>query len=130
MLDLSHLNPYQRLLLLLLISGSSFDHLVRRCHMFIKHTEVDAVRILGQFPRFLHVVQQSDVGTPRYVLDCLPVRRVVHKLVERLFYIVMLELLSLLRVVRDVIRDVQRGIEANRTMDFFQPHSAVLRETE
>ena len=129
-IELPHLNPHQRLMLLLLFCGCSIDFLVRRCHMFIEHSEVDAVRLLGQFPRLLHVVQQSDVSAPRYVLDRLPVRRVVHQLVERLFHTVMLELLSLLRAVRDICRDERRLVEFDRTVDFSLPHSAVQIEAE
>ena len=93
--------------------------------MAIEHPEFDEVRLLGQFPRLLHVVQQSDIGAPRNVLDRLSVRRVVHQLVERLLHIVMFKQLSLLRVVRDVPRDKRRQVEANRTVDFPQFHSAV-----
>ena len=53
-----------------------------------------------------------------------------HQLVERLFHIVMLELLSLLRVVRDVPRDVRRRVEADCSVDIHQPHSAVQIEAE
>ena len=42
----------------------------------------------------------------------------------------MLELLSLLRVVCDVFRDVRRRFEAERTVDIYQPHSAVQVESE
>ena len=69
------------------------------------------MRLLGLFPRLLHLVQHSDVGAPRYVLDRLPVRRVVHQVVERLCNIVMLELLSLLSVVRNVSRDVRNKLK-------------------
>ena len=79
--------------------------------MFIKHSVVDAVRIFGQIPRLLHVVQQSAVGAPRYVLDRLPVRRFVHQHVERLFHIVMLELLPLFRVVRELSCDVRKRVK-------------------
>ena len=107
MIELLHLNPYQHFLLQLFHCGRSFHLLLRRLHMTLEHLEVDEVRLFGQFPRLLHVVQQSYVGAPRYFLDRLPVRRVVYHLVERLFHIVILELLSLFRVVRDVPRDVR-----------------------
>ena len=79
--------------------------------MFIEHLEVDAVRLLGQFSRILHVVHQLDVGAPRYVLNSLSLRRVLYLLVERFLYIVMLELLSLLCFVCDVSRDVRRPLD-------------------
>ena len=128
MIKLSHLNPHQRFLLPLLLFGRGLYLLLRR--MAIEHPEVDAVRLLGQFPRLLHVVQHSDVGAPRYVLDRFPVRRVVRQLVERLLHIVMIELFLLFRVVRDVPRDVRRRVEANRTVDFHQSHSAVQVEAK
>ena len=75
--------------------------------MSINQLKVDSVRLLGQFPRLFHIVQQSDVGAPSYVLDRFSVRRVVHQLVERFLHIVMLELILLLRVGRDVSCDVR-----------------------
>ena len=114
MIELSHFNLHQCLLLPLLLCGRVLHLLVRRCHISIEHSEVDAVLLLGQFPRLPHIVQQSDVGAPRYVLDCLLIRRVVHQLVERFLHIVMLELLPLLRVVRDVLSDIRRRLEAYR----------------
>ena len=116
LINLSYLNPHQRFLLPVLFFGRGLYLMLRR--MAIEHTEVDAVRLLGQFPRLLDVVQQSDVGAPRYVLDRFLVRRVIQQLVERLLHIVMLELFSLFRVVRDVPRDVRRGGEANPQLTF------------
>ena len=130
MIEVSHLNPHQRFLLPLFLCGRGLYLLLRRRHIAIEQPEVDAVRLLGQFPRLLHVVQQSDVGAARYVLNRLSVRRVVHHLVERLLHIVMLELLSLLRVVRDVPRDVRRRVEADRTVNCRQPHSLVQVEAK
>ena len=124
-INLLHLNPHQRFLLPLLLCGRGFYLLLRRRNMAIKHPEVDGVRLLGQCSRFLHVVHQFDVGAPRYVFDRILVWRVVHQLVERLIHIFMLELFSLLRVVRDVPRDVRRGVEADLTVDFHQFYSAV-----
>ena len=129
-IELPHLNPHQRFLLPLLLCCRVLHLLVRRRHMAIEHPEVDAVRLLSQFPRLLHVVQQSDIGAPRYVFDRLPVRRVVHQLVERLLHIVMLELFLLRRVVRDIPRDVRRRVKADCSVDFHQPHSAVQVEAE
>ena len=42
----------------------------------------------------------------------------------------MLELFSLIRVVRDVSRDVRRKVETDRTVYFYQSHSAVQVEAE
>ena len=98
--------------------------------MAIEHSEIYAVRLFGQFTCLLHVVQKSDVGSPLYVFDRLLVRRVVHQLVERLLYIVMLELLSLLRVVRNVPRDVRRRVDADCMVNFYQPHFAVQVDAE
>ena len=42
----------------------------------------------------------------------------------------MLELLSVLCVVRDVSREIRRRVEAHRTMKFYQPYSAVQVEAE
>ena len=88
------------------------------------------MRLFGQFPCFLHVVQQFDICAPRHVLDRLPVRRVVHQLVERTLHIVVLELLTLHRVVCDVLRHVWRRVEADRAVDFHEPHSTVQVELE
>ena len=86
--------------------------------MAIEHSKFNAVLYFGQFPRLLYFVQQSLVGAPRYVLDRLPVRCVVSQLGERFYHIVMLELLLLLRVVRDLARDLGRQVEADRIWTF------------
>ena len=88
------------------------------------------MRFFGQFPRFLHVVQQSDVCASRHVLNRVSVRRVVHQLVERFYYIVVLELLLLLCVVFDIFRDVGRRVEADRAMDIHELHSSVQVEAK
>ena len=129
MIEVPHLNPYQRFLLPLLLCGRGLYMLFWRRHMVIKHPEVDAVRRVYQFPCLLHVVQQSDVGALCYVLDRLPVRRVVHQLVKRL-HNVMLELLSLFRVVCNLPRDGRRRVEADCSVDIFQLHSAVQVEAK
>ena len=87
--------------------------LLRRRNLAIEYREVDAVELLGQFMRFLHVVQQTNVGTPCHVLDCLSVRRVVHQIVERLLHIVMLEMRSLLSIIRNVAGGIRRRVEAD-----------------
>ena len=116
--------------MLLFFSDRGLHFFLLRNQLTIKHAKVDAVRLFGQFPRILHVAQQSDVCAPRHVHNRLPVRRVVHQLVERLLHIVACELLTLLRVVRDVPSDVGRRVEADRAVDFHEPHSSVQVEPE
>ena len=89
--------------MLLFFSDPGLLLLLLRHQLAIEHAKVDAVRLFGQFSRFLYVVQQSDVCAALHVLDRRPVRRVVNQLVERLLYIIVLELLTLIRVVRDVL---------------------------
>ena len=114
----------------MLIRERNIHLLFRWRQLAIEHVNVDEVRLFGQFPRFLQVVHQSDVCAPRHVLGRLTVRRVVHQLVERLFHIVVPELLKLLRVVSDVPRDVGRLVEADRAMNFHEFHSTIRVEPE
>ena len=107
-----------------------FHLLLRRRHLAIEYLEFDAVGLFCQFSRLFHVVQQTNVGAPCHVLDCLLARRVIHQFVERFLRIVTLELLSLLRVIRDVAGDIRRRVEADRAVYYYQPHSAVKVELE
>ena len=111
--------------MLLFFSDRGLHLLLLRRQLAIEHAKVDAVRFSGPFPRLFHVVQQSDVCAPRHVLDRLPVRRVVHQFGERLPHIVVLELLTLLRVVPGVPRDVGRRVEVDGAVDFQELHSSV-----
>ena len=129
-IELSHLNFDQRLLLLLLLRVRGLNLFLWRRHLAIEHPEINAVRLFGQLPGLLQVVQNSDIGAPRDVLDRLTVRRIIHELIERLFHFVMFELLPLLRVVRNVAGDVRRRVEADRAVDFHKPNSPIQVEAE
>ena len=55
-IELSHLNPHQRFLMLLFFSDCGLHLLLLRRQLAIEHAKVDAVRLFGQFPRFFHIV--------------------------------------------------------------------------
>ena len=77
-IELPHLNPHERLLLLLLFSGRGLYLLFWRRYLAILYPKIDAVRLLGQFSRLYHVIQQTNVGAPRHVFAFLSEGRIVH----------------------------------------------------
>ena len=88
------------------------------------------MQLFGQFPCCLNIIEQTNVGSPRHVLDCLHEGRIVHELVKFLRDIVMLELLAFRSVVRDVACDIELGFKADCPIKFHQPHSAIEIEEE
>ena len=125
MIEFSHLNPHQRLLLLLLFGGRGFYLLHPRRYLAIEYVKVNTVRLFCKPPRLLHIIEQTNVGLPRHVFDCLLVGRIVHKLVESLLDIVMLIFLAFRCVICDVACNIWRRFKVDRSVQFYQPHSAI-----
>ena len=117
-------------MLLLIFYGRGLYLLFRLGHLLIKYAKIHTVWLFSQPPRFLHTIKQTNVGAPRHVFDCFPVGCIVHKLVESLFDIVMLELLAFFCVIRNVACNIGRRFEADRSVHFNKPHSAVEVEAE
>ena len=130
MIELPHLNPHSRLLLLLLFCDRCLYLLFLRRYLAIEYAEVNTRRLFGQFSRLLHVIQQSNVCAPHHVFDCLRVGRIVHELVESVLVIVMLELLAFFCVVCNVACNIGQRFEADRSVHFNYLHSAIEVEAE
>ena len=104
--------------------------LYRQRYRRIEYATVHTVRLFREPPRFFHMIEQTNVGSPRHVFDCLPIGRIIHELVKRLLDIVMLKLLACCCIICDLTCNISRELEADSSVHFNQPHSAIEVKAE
>ena len=74
------------------------------------------MRLFSKYLRIIHIYEQSNDGSLRYVVNYITIRFIVHELVECLFHIVMLVLLAFRCVVGDLPCNIRQRCEANRVV--------------